>query len=79
MLSIATVMKKIDSIAIGGFDGMHYGHQHLFNELGENGAILVIETGCANLTPKEEREKFTHYPIRYYQLDDIRHLDGKVS
>lgn len=70
-------LSKIDAVAIGGFDGMHVGHQHLFDELGENGAIVVIETGYANLTPGSEREHFTHYPILYYELDDIRHLEGE--
>ena len=65
------------SIAIGGFDGMHIGHQHLFNELGDHGTIVVIETGYANLTPKKERENFTQYPILYINLEDIRHLSGK--
>ena len=69
-------MKNIRAIAIGGFDGMHIGHQALFNELGDSGAIVVIETGYANLTPKKHREKFTFYPIVYLQLEDIRHLDG---
>ena len=69
-------LKNSTAIAIGGFDGMHLGHQALFNELGENGAIVVIETGYANLTPKKERENFTHYPIYYIELDTIRHLDG---
>ena len=69
-------MKNITAIAIGGFDGMHIGHQALFNELGESGTIVVIETGYANLTPKRQREKFTSYPIVYLQLEDIRHLDG---
>lgn len=69
-------MKNSLCIAIGGFDGMHIGHQHLFNALGEEGAIVVIETGYANLTPKEERENFSHYPILYLELDEIRHLDG---
>lgn len=68
---------KIDSIAIGGFDGMHVGHQHLFEELGENGAIVVIETGYANLTPGRGREHYTHYPVFYYSLDDIRHMEGE--
>lgn len=75
-MSTATVLKKVDAIAIGGFDGMHAGHQRLFAELGDNGAIVVIETGYANLTPGREREHFTHYPIVYYPLDDIRNLDG---
>jgi riboflavin kinase/FMN adenylyltransferase len=66
-------LSKIDAIAIGGFDGMHIGHQKLFAQLGKNGAIVVIETGYANLTPGCEREKHTHYPILYYPLDEIRH------
>ncbi|MCD6172726.1 MAG: bifunctional riboflavin kinase/FAD synthetase [Sulfurimonas sp.] len=70
-------MKNSTSIAIGGFDGMHIGHQHLFSALGEDGCIVVIETGYANLTPKRERENFSHYPIIYLELDDIRHLDGE--
>lgn len=65
------------SIAIGGFDGMHVGHQALFRMLDENGAIVVIETGYANLTPKKEREKFSSYPILYLELGDIRHLSGE--
>lgn len=69
--------KNSTAIAIGGFDGMHIGHQHLFSELGENGTIVVIETGYANLTPKEERENFSKHHILYLELDEIRHLDGK--
>jgi riboflavin kinase/FMN adenylyltransferase len=70
-------MKNSTAIAIGGFDGMHIGHQHLFNALGEKGTIVVIETGYANLTPKKEREHFSKYPILYLELDDIRHLSGE--
>ncbi|HQS66238.1 MAG TPA: bifunctional riboflavin kinase/FAD synthetase [Sulfuricurvum sp.] len=69
-------LSKVEAIAIGGFDGMHVGHKALFDQLGEHGAIVVIETGYANLTPGCEREKHTHYPIFYYPLDDIRHLEG---
>ena len=70
-------LDKTTAIAIGGFDGMHVGHQHLFAELGENGCIVVIETGYANLTPKRERENFSHHPIVYFPLDDIRNLNGE--
>lgn len=70
-------LSRVDSIAIGGFDGMHVGHQRLFDELGRDGAIVVIETGYANLTPGHEREHYTHYPVVYYSLDDIRHLEGE--
>ena len=70
-------MKNIKAIAIGGFDGMHVGHQQLFEALGNEGAILVIETGYANLTPAKAREHYTDLPIFYYELDDIRHLDAE--
>jgi len=76
-LNTATTIKNSTAIAIGGFDGMHVGHQHLFAALGENGCIVVIETGYANLTPKKERENFSHHPIIYLKLDDIRHLDAE--
>lgn len=75
-MNTATAMKNSTAIAIGGFDGMHIGHQHLFDALGENGTIVVIETGYANLTPKNERGNFSHYPMLYLELDDIRHLSG---
>ncbi|MDX9742978.1 MAG: bifunctional riboflavin kinase/FAD synthetase [Arcobacteraceae bacterium] len=64
----------VTSIAIGGFDGMHLAHQELFKRLDSNGAIVVIETGYANLTPKTNRAKYTTYPLFYYPLDDIKHL-----
>lgn len=70
-------MKNSTAVAIGGFDGMHLGHQQLFRELGESGCIVVIETGYANLTPRQERENFTHHPILYIELDSVRHLDGE--
>ncbi len=76
-MNIVTIMKNSTAIAIGGFDGMHIGHQHLFDEMGEDGTIVVIETGYANLTPKKERENFSHYPILYLVLEEIRHLDGE--
>ncbi len=76
-MSTVTAMKNSTSIAIGGFDGMHIGHQHLFSALGEHGTIVVIETGYANLTPKRDREHFSHYPILYLELDDIRNLSGE--
>jgi riboflavin kinase/FMN adenylyltransferase len=76
-LSTATTIKNSTSIAIGGFDGMHIGHQKLFAQLNENGTIVVIETGYANLTPARHREKFSEKRIVYLKLEDIRHLDGE--
>ncbi len=76
MLNTATAINEVNAIAIGGFDGMHIGHQHLFAALGDKGGIVVIETGYANLTPAKERERFSKYPLFYYPLERIRHLDG---
>lgn len=56
---------------------MHIGHQELFHHLDKNGVIVVINTGYANLTPNKLRQRHTECPIHYYNLDDIRHLDGK--
>ena len=55
---------------------MHIAHQALFSNLDENGAIIVIETGYANLSPKTYREEYSKYPIFYYPLENIKHLDG---
>jgi riboflavin kinase/FMN adenylyltransferase len=75
-LNTATIIKNSDAIAIGGFDGVHVGHQRLFAHLGKQGCVVVIDSGFANLTPKKEREKFTHYPLYYFSLENIRHLDA---
>jgi riboflavin kinase / FMN adenylyltransferase len=72
--SCFTLKNSIKSIAIGGFDGMHLAHQELFKRLCDDGAILVIETGYANLTPQNERENYTNFPIFYYLLGSIKHL-----
>jgi len=69
--------EKIDAIAIGGFDGMHAAHQYLFQELGENGAVIAIETGYADLTPGSHRQEHTHHPLFYLELDDIKGLSGE--
>lgn len=76
MKSCSTLKSNITSIAIGGFDGMHLAHQELFKQLDSNGAIVVIETGYANLTPKTHRAKYTDYPLFYYPLEDIKHLSA---
>ena len=72
--SILVNKNTITSIAIGGFDGMHIAHQELFKNLDNNGAIVSIESGYANLTPKKEREHFSHFPLAYLELENIRHL-----
>lgn len=67
---------KIDTIAIGHFDGVHLGHQKLFDELGKNGGIVVIVKNGEKLTPFRTREKFVNFPIFYYDLKEIKNLSG---
>ena len=69
----------ITSISIGGFDGIHLAHQELFDKLdnSSNSAIVVIESGYSNLTPKSYRENFTDLPIYYYELSSIKHLSAE--
>ncbi|MCT7912222.1 bifunctional riboflavin kinase/FAD synthetase [Arcobacter lacus] len=74
--SILVNKNTVTAIAIGGFDGMHIAHQELFKNLGENGAIVSIESGFANLTPKSYRQEYSKYPIYYYVLDNIKKLEG---
>lgn len=78
MKSSSTLINKntITSIAIGGFDGMHIAHQILFDNLTKNGAIVAIESGYANLTPKSVRQEYSQFPIYYYVLENIKHLTG---
>jgi riboflavin kinase/FMN adenylyltransferase len=71
-------LKNVKSIAIGGFDGMHIAHQELFSQLdNKHGAIVVVETGHANMTPGMQRQNFTHHPIHIYELLTIKHLDAE--
>lgn len=72
-----TLKSDITSIAIGGFDGMHLAHQELFKMLDKNGALFVVETGYANLTPKINRVKYSSYPLYYYDLNEIKHLNAQ--
>ncbi len=75
--SILINKKTITAIAIGGFDGMHLAHQELFKNLGDNGAVLVIESGYSTLTPKMHRQEYSKYPIYYYELSSIKSLSGE--
>lgn len=56
---------------------MHLAHQELFKKLDENGALIVICTGSANLTYKTHRAKHTSLPLFYYPLETIKHLSGE--
>ncbi len=68
---------NVHAVAIGNFDGMHLGHQKLFERLGEQGAIIVILAGGGTkLTPFASRQTFTNKKIFYCDLRAIKSLSG---
>ena len=67
---------NITTVALGNFDGIHIGHKKLFANIGENGAAVVILKDYYKLTPFRAREKFTDLPIFYFDLNDIKNLEG---
>ncbi len=68
---------NVHAVAIGNFDGMHLGHQKLFERLGEQGAIIVILAGGGTkLTPFASRQAFTNKKIFYCDLRTIKSLSG---
>lgn len=74
-----TILKKdkIDTIAIGSFDGIHLGHQQLIKRLGTNGALFVIDKDQANLTPGVKRIEYSKHPCMFYHFLKIKDLTGK--
>lgn len=67
----------VRAVAIGNFDGMHIGHQKLFEHLGEHGAIIVILAGGgAKLTPFASRGAYTQKKLFYCELGKIKNLSG---
>ncbi|WP_298104857.1 riboflavin kinase [uncultured Campylobacter sp.] len=68
---------NVRAVAIGNFDGMHLGHQKLFEHLGEHGAIIVILAGGdAKLTPFASRGAYTQKKLFYCELSKIKNLSG---
>lgn len=76
-MSTATTLKEARAIALGGFDGMHLGHQALFSRLGERGGVVVIDSGHSVLTPDGMRSRHTKYPILYLPLKQIKEYDAR--
>jgi len=76
MLRYFTTLKsdEIESIAIGGFDGMHLGHMALVSKLNDRGIILVIDKGFSNLTPNKDRCKYVKNGFISLGLEDVKEL-----
>jgi len=58
------------TLAIGGFDGVHFAHQKLL-ELSDE--VLIIEKN-STLTPFKTRCDYTNKKCHFYNLDNIKHL-----
>ncbi len=69
-----TIQKdKIESVAIGGFDGLHKAHQHLISHLSSFGILIVIEKKLPfALTPDFVRCKYSSYPCAFLDFDSIK-------
>lgn len=67
---------KVESIAIGHFDGIHKGHKELIKKLGNNAALIIIENNRACITPGDRREEYSGVPCFYYDIKDIKQLRG---
>jgi len=65
---------KIDSLAIGVFDGVHLGHKQLLKKLSNNGAVLIIYKEKANITPGFTRSDYINYPCFYIKFAKIKEL-----
>jgi riboflavin kinase/FMN adenylyltransferase len=61
----------IESIAIGSFDGIHYAHKRLIEQVD---AMVVIERGRGYLTAGVRRADFTDVPIFFYHFERIKAL-----
>lgn len=68
---------KVDTLALGSFDGIHLGHQQLIKKLGNNGALFVIDKDQANLTPGVKRIEYSKHPCMFYHFLKVKDLSGE--
>ncbi|AZV46686.1 bifunctional riboflavin kinase/FAD synthetase [Nautilia sp. PV-1] len=61
------------TVTIGGFDGMHVGHQALICKAQK---LIVIEKG-SNLTPGDDRCEYTDLPCHFFNLNEIKNLEAE--
>jgi len=74
MKRYSTTLKNddVDSIAIGGFDGIHVAHQKLISNLSANGLLVIIDKKNATLTPLNHRCKYLDNGCVFFNFKKIR-------
>lgn len=77
MSSFTDLKSSIDSLAIGKFDGLHYAHMKIIEALDGQRGVLVIDNDDSVLTPRNYRETIVSIPFFYYNLEEIRGLEGR--
>jgi len=80
MKRFSTTLKNdlIDTIAIGGFDGIHLAHQKLISHLSDSGALGVIDKNSASLTPKEYRCHYLKQECVFLAFDEIKDFSAEA-
>ena len=80
MKRFSTILKndQIDSLAIGGFDGLHLAHQKLISHLTDSGTLIIIDKKTASLTPKGYRCNYLKQECIFLPFDEIRDLSAEA-
>ncbi len=80
MLKSSTTLEneRVTSLAIGGFDGLHRGHQALLSRLDSDGALLVVDKGFTPaLTPGGARCRHTGYPCFFLDFEAVKDMEAE--
>lgn len=67
---------RVKVIAVGKFDGLHRGHMALAKKVGKDGTLVVIQNHTAVLTPERKRDDVLGKECYYYELNNIKNLNG---
>ncbi len=76
MKRYSTTLKNedVDSVAIGGFDGIHVAHKRLISNLTKNGLLVIIDKKNATLTPSNYRCNHINHGCLFIDFKKIRGL-----
>ncbi|NPA29240.1 MAG: bifunctional riboflavin kinase/FAD synthetase [Epsilonproteobacteria bacterium] len=75
---MSTGAVRITALAVGNFDGIHRGHMALFERLGRDGGVAVIEHYRATLTPGAWRARHVNLPLFFYDFGRLKDLSPEA-